>query len=153
MLEALAESPMPAIVIAMGEYGLISRLLSLRYESCVLTYASLDRAEAVAPGQLSVSDMREIYHAQSIGLETKVFGVLDTAQPSDGLLRLLNAETRQSGIDGVWVPLVVPADGEVSPAEVIAAYRRLDISGYIVEESLQTQVFDALDEVASSHLD
>ena len=151
VLEALAESPMPAIVIAMGEYGLISRLLSLRYESCVLTYASLDRAEAVAPGQLSVSDMREIYHAQSIGLETKVLGVLDTAQPSDGLLRLLNAETRQSGIDGVWVPLVVPADGEVSPAEVIAAYRRLDVRGYLVKESLQTQVSDALDEVASSH--
>ena len=44
VLEALAESPMPAIVIAMGEYGLISRLLSLRYESCVLTYASWTRA-------------------------------------------------------------------------------------------------------------
>ena len=32
VLESLDESPMPAIVIAMGEYGLISRLLSLRYE-------------------------------------------------------------------------------------------------------------------------
>ena len=83
VLEALAESPMPAIVIAMGEYGLISRLLSLRYESCVLTYASLDTGEPVAPGQLSVSDMRDVYHAQSIGPETKVFGVLNTTQPPD----------------------------------------------------------------------
>ena len=97
VLEALAESPMPAIAIAMGDYGLISRILSLRIESCVLTYASLDTGEPVAPGQLSVGDMRDIYHAQSIGPETKVFGVLDTAQPPDSLLRSLNAETRRSG--------------------------------------------------------
>ena len=151
VLEALSESPMPAIVIAMGEYGLISRLLSLRYESCVLTYASLDQDEPVAPGQLSVSDMRDVYHAQSIGPETRIFGLLDTAQPSDSLLRSLNVETRRAGIDGVWVPFKVPADGDVSPADVIAAYRRLDVQGYLVEESLQSQVTDALDEIASGH--
>ena len=151
VLEALSESPMPAIAIAMGEYGLISRLLSLRYESCVLTYASLDHGEAVAPGQLSVSDMRDVYHAQSIGPETKVFGVLDTTQSSDSLLRSLNAETRQSGVDGVWVPFTVPVEGDVSLAEVITAYRRLDVQGYLVEESLQTQVSDALDEFAPGH--
>ena len=151
VLEALSESPMPAIAIAMGKYGLISRLLSLRYESCVLTYASLDGGEPVAPGQLSVSAMRDIYHAQSIGPETHIFGVLDTTQPPDSLLRSLNHETRRSGIDGVWVPFTVSADGDVSPAEVIRAYRRLDVRGYLVKESLQTQVSDALDEVDSSH--
>ena len=151
VLEALSESPMPAIAIAMGEYGLISRLLSLRYESCVLTYASLDQGEPVAPGQLSVSDMRDVYHAQSIGPETRIFGVLNRAQPSDSLLRSLNAKTRRSGVDGVWVPFTVPVEGDVSLAEVITAYRRLDVQGYLVEESLQTQVSDALDEVVSSH--
>ena len=151
VLEALSESPMPAIAIAMGEYGLISRLLSLRYESCVLTYASLDRDEPVAPGQLSVSNMRDVYHAQDIGPETKVFGVLDTTQSSDSLLRSLNAETRQSGVDGVWVPFTVPVEGDVSLAEVITAYRCLDVQGYLVEESLQTQVSDALDEFAPGH--
>ena len=109
VLEALAESPMPAIAIAMGECGLISRLLSLRYESCVLTYASLDTGEPVAPGQLSVSDMRDVYQAQSIGPETNIFGVLDTTQPPNSLLRSLNAEPRWSGINGVWVPFTVPA--------------------------------------------
>ena len=151
VLEALSESQMPAIAIAMGEYGLISRLLSLRYESCVLTYASLDHGGAVAPGQLSVSDMRDVYHAQSIGPETNIFGVLNTTQPPDRLLRSLNAETRQSGVDGVWVPFTVPVEGDVSLAEVITAYRRLDVQGYLVEESLQTQVSDALDEIVSSH--
>ena len=151
VLEALSESPMPAIAIAMGEYGLISRLLSLRYESCVLTYASLDQGEPVAPGQLSVSDMRDVYHAQSIGPETRIFGVLNRAQPSDSLLRSLNAKTRRSGVDGVWVPFTIPADGDVSPADVIAAYRWLHVEGYLVEESLQTQVSDALDEFAPGH--
>ena len=151
VLESLAESPMPAIVIAMGEYGLISRLLSLRYESCVLTYASLDTGEPVAPGQLSVSDMRDVYHAQSIGPETKVFGVLNTTQPPDSLLRSLNAKSRRSGIDGVWVPFTIPVDSDVSPANVITAYRRLDVQGYLVGESLQSQVSDALDEIAASH--
>ena len=151
VLEALDESPMPAIVIAMGEYGLISRILSLRYESCVLTYASLDQDEAVAPGQLSVADMKDVYHAQRIGPETKVFGVIDSAQPPDALIRSLNNETRISGVDGVWAPFTIPPDGDVSAAEVIAAYRRLDVRGYLVEEALQSRVSDALDEVDSSH--
>ena len=94
--------------------------------------------------------MRDVYHAQSIGPGTKVFGVLNTMQPPDSLLRSLNAETRRSGIDGVWVPFTVPADGDVSPADVITAYRRLDVQGYLVEEALQAQVSNALDEVVSS---
>ena len=151
VLEALAESPMPAIVIAMGEYGLISRLLSLRYESCVLTYASLDTGEPVAPGQLSVSDMRDVYHAQSIGPGTKVFGVLDTTQPPDSVTPLAQCRDTKVWDRRRLGPVHRPGGWRCVAADVISAYRRLDVQGYLVEEPLQSHVTDALDEVASSH--
>lgn len=48
-----------AIIFAMGEAGVISRVLCTVAGNAPFTYASL--GNAVAPGQLSVEDMRRIY--------------------------------------------------------------------------------------------
>jgi 3-dehydroquinate dehydratase-1 len=48
-----------AIIFAMGEAGVISRVLCGVAGNAPFTYASLD--EAVAPGQLNVRDMRRIF--------------------------------------------------------------------------------------------
>jgi 3-dehydroquinate dehydratase-1 len=48
-----------AVIFAMGEAGVISRLLCGVAGNAPFTYASLD--EAVAPGQLNVRDMRRIF--------------------------------------------------------------------------------------------
>jgi 3-dehydroquinate dehydratase I len=47
------------ISFAMGDYGVISRILCTIYGNSPFTYASLDKT--IAPGQLSVIEMREIY--------------------------------------------------------------------------------------------
>ncbi len=47
------------ISFAMGDYGVISRILCTIYGNSPFTYASLDKT--IAPGQLSVIEMRGIY--------------------------------------------------------------------------------------------
>lgn len=47
------------ISFAMGELGILSRILCTIYGNAPFTYASLE--EAVAPGQLTVQQMRKIY--------------------------------------------------------------------------------------------
>ena len=48
-----------AIIFAMGEAGVISRVLCTVVGNAPFTYASLD--EAIAPGQLTVTEMRRLY--------------------------------------------------------------------------------------------
>jgi 3-dehydroquinate dehydratase I len=48
-----------AIIFAMGEAGVISRVLCTLVGNAPFTYASLD--EAIAPGQLTVPEMRKLY--------------------------------------------------------------------------------------------
>jgi 3-dehydroquinate dehydratase I len=47
------------ITFAMGDYGIISRILCTIYGKSPFTYASLEKT--IAPGQLSVIEMRRIY--------------------------------------------------------------------------------------------
>ena len=47
------------ITFAMGDYGIISRILCTIYGKSPFTYASLEKT--IAPGQLSVKEMRRIY--------------------------------------------------------------------------------------------
>jgi 3-dehydroquinate dehydratase-1 len=48
-----------AIIFAMGDAGVISRILCTILGRAPFTYASLD--DAVAPGQLTVRDLRKLY--------------------------------------------------------------------------------------------
>ncbi|HJS81709.1 MAG TPA: type I 3-dehydroquinate dehydratase, partial [Nitrososphaera sp.] len=48
-----------AVIFAMGTEGIISRVLCTIVGNAPFTYASLDNA--VAPGQLTVKDMRKLY--------------------------------------------------------------------------------------------
>jgi 3-dehydroquinate dehydratase-1 len=47
------------ITFAMGDCGVISRILCTFYGRSPFTYASLEKS--IAPGQLSVNEMRRIY--------------------------------------------------------------------------------------------
>ncbi len=149
VLELFSNTDVPTIAIAMGEAGLVSRVLALRYESCLLTYCTLDTGEAVAPGQLAVDTMRRVYRADGIGPHTAVFAVLSDAPVDAALIASLNATAHDAGADAVWVPLPAVYDGE-SPADVVTAFRRIGIAGYAVLGAAQTAVLPALDRVAST---
>ena len=104
-------TPLPAVSIAMGEHGVASRILALRHSNCLLTYCALDTSGVVAPGQISVGAIRDVYRAESIGGATKAVGVASRDPISDSFMADVNAGLRETGIDAVAVPMrIAPPD-------------------------------------------
>ncbi|HEY0581888.1 MAG TPA: type I 3-dehydroquinate dehydratase [Chloroflexota bacterium] len=134
----------PTIAIAMGAPGLLTRVLALREEHCLLTYAALDAGGGTAPGQITAREMREAYHADRLGPATRVYGLLGPHDEAERLTEY-NAWFAADGIAGVAVPLHVESDA----AAVVAAYRELPVSGWHVHgAALQTDVLARLDHLS-----
>src|SRR6266404_4036507 len=69
----LARDSKDAVSVPMGEIGLPARLLALR-EGSALAYAPV--AQATAPGQVSLDEMKHLYRAHSLTRRTRVYGVI-----------------------------------------------------------------------------
>lgn len=70
---ATARGHRDVAAVPMGEAGLPARILALSRGSA-LAYAPA--GESTAPGQLSVSEMRELYRADKILKSTRIFGIV-----------------------------------------------------------------------------
>jgi 3-dehydroquinate dehydratase/shikimate dehydrogenase len=140
------DAKVPTIAIAMGEPGVLTRVLALRAEQCFLTYAMLGEASATAPGQLSAREMRETYRVERLGPRTRVFGLLGPHAEGDRL-REYNAWFADDTIDAVSVPFKADADA----AGILRAFRELPVSGWHIHgPHLQTDAPRALDDLAPS---
>lgn len=115
----------PTVAIAMGEAGLPSRVLALRYDTCFLTYATLGRGERVAPGQLPIADMHRIYRAGYLLPTTAIYGVLGDTDAADDVAAY-NEAFAEAEIDAVAVPVLSGRD----IGEIIRAYRELPVAGW-----------------------
>lgn len=144
MLEMVSAAQVPTVGFCMGELGTISRILCGRAGS-PFTYASFSREREMAPGQLSYAEVRNLYRFNKITKDTKVFGVIGDpiAQSKSPLIH--NAAFRKLGIDAVYLPLRVPADGLLAS---LKEYDALGISGYSVtipHKEAVLQFCDSLD--------
>jgi 3-dehydroquinate dehydratase/shikimate dehydrogenase len=103
LLQRAREDGREIIAIAMGMAGVATRILGPS-RGAFLTYASLDVEAATAPGQLSVSELREIYRLEKIDRHTQIFGLV--GQPVSHSLspRMHNAAFADAGINGVYIP-------------------------------------------------
>jgi 3-dehydroquinate dehydratase/shikimate dehydrogenase len=89
-----------AIVIAMGDAGVPSRLLAARYGSR-WTYAG----RGVAPGQIPAARMIDEFRYRQVGPATRLFGVVSTNAMHSLSPVLHNAAFAAAGLDAVYVPL------------------------------------------------
>ena len=128
LLKLVAEAKTPTVGFCMGEIGLASRLLCGKYGS-PFTYATFSSERTLAPGQLSFEEMTETYHFDRIGSDTRVFGVLGDPLAHSLSPNVHNAAFDADGIDAVYLPLRVPADGLV---KTLKAFQWLNIDGYSV---------------------
>ncbi|MCX5677252.1 MAG: type I 3-dehydroquinate dehydratase [Planctomycetota bacterium] len=96
-----------------------------------------------APGQVSAIDMRQLYRADRIGPETRVYGVI--ADPVGHSLspRIHNAAFALASLDAVYLPLWVEGD----PAAFVRAMREFAFDGYSVTSPHKQAVMAALDEI------
>jgi 3-dehydroquinate dehydratase / shikimate dehydrogenase len=109
MLELVAESETPTVAFCMGDMGTPSRILAARF-GAPFTYATFHHERALAPGQLSFNQMREIYNYDNITPNTDVYGVIADPVGHSMSPAIHNAAFRELKMDKVYVPIRVPRE-------------------------------------------
>lgn len=146
----LAEATRPTIAIAMGEHGLLSRLLAFRYRHALLSFAAPDRpadggasAAGTAPGQITLSAMREVYRAQTVTRHTMLLGLLAGDANASPLVVQGNRWLARQGLDAVLLPLQ-PAADEFAADAVLGFWHVAPLGGVIKDPGSLAEVIDAL---------
>lgn len=128
MLRLVAESKMPIVGLCMGQMGLPSRVLNRKYGS-PFTFASTARGSAVAPGQVSFDEMRDIYRYDAINRETEIYGVVGDPVAHSLSPLLHNTVFAELSLNKVYVPWQVPAG---TLRETLEELNWLDLKGLSV---------------------
>jgi 3-dehydroquinate dehydratase/shikimate dehydrogenase len=100
----LARKSRDLVAIAMGEIGLPARVLALR-EGSALAYAPV--ASATAPGQIPLSEMKNLYRAHELTRVTQVFGVIGDPVGHSLSPLLHNTGYIAARKDAVFLPFLV----------------------------------------------
>jgi 3-dehydroquinate dehydratase / shikimate dehydrogenase len=142
ILELLRTTRTPTIALSMGPRGVITRILAGKFGG-FLTFAAPATGPGGAPGQVSIADMKNLYHADRIGPETQVYGVI--ADPVGHSLspRIHNAAFAELGLDAVYLPLWVEGD----PAAFVRALRPFNPCGYSITIPHKHAIMAACDEI------
>ncbi len=104
IFEILRDRDRPTIALAMGEDGLMSRVLAPKFGG-LLTFATVDAGAVTAPGQPTITDLRETYRFDSITPSTRVYALFgDPVAHSIGPI-VHNAAFDSASHDGVYLPM------------------------------------------------
>jgi len=107
VFDLLRDRQRPMIALAMGEYGLMSRVLAPKF-GAFLTFAALRPAETTAPGQPTVAELIELYRFSEIRPSTRVYGIVGWPVGHSLSPLVHNAAFGVTGHDGVYLPLPIP---------------------------------------------
>ena len=146
-LDALHAASRPAVAIAMGEAGLITRVLAKKLGAWA-TYASLAGGQATAPGQVDVQQLLSEYRWAKLGPATRVFGVLGDPVAHSLSPLLFNAWFDRHDVDAVFLPLCVQGGEPALRAWLDGCVQRpwLDVGGFSVTVPHKESVFRWLGE-------
>lgn len=110
-LDIIRQTPKPTIALAMGEAGLLSRILA-RKVGAFGTFASLSAGAGSAPGQPTISELIDLYRWESISATTNVFGVIGCPVGHSMSPAIHNAAFDATGYDGVYLPILIQPGGD-----------------------------------------
>lgn len=99
------------VIIGMGVFGRITRVLPSRFGSC-WTFGG-----AAAPGQFSVDELSRQFHVRDVSADTEVYGVTGRPLDHSASPAMHNAAFQAMGRDAVYVPLEAVS---VDDARVVA---------------------------------
>eukprot|EP00884_Botryococcus_braunii_P011164 jgi/Botrbrau1/20048/Bobra.200_1s0053.1 len=120
------DSPGPVIALAMGEKGLVSRLLAPVFGS-VVTFGALSKGRESAPGQPTLEEMRDLYRLHLLNRETQVMGILGNPVGHSRSPLIHNTALAEDNFNAVYVPVLVE-----NLEEFLAAYQTPDFRGWSV---------------------
>ncbi|KOM55049.1 hypothetical protein LR48_Vigan10g094100 [Vigna angularis] len=124
LLQVLLHSQVPMIGIAVGEKGILSRVLCAKFGG-FLTFGSIEDGAVSAPGQPTIEDLLDLYNFRHIGVDTKVHGVIGNPISHSKSPHLYNAAFKSMGFDGVYLPFLVD-----NVSDFLSTYSSLDFVGY-----------------------
>jgi 3-dehydroquinate dehydratase/shikimate dehydrogenase len=124
--------------IAMGEEGIVSRVLGPR-AGAAFTFASSANGAGTAPGQVSAQTLRELYRAEQLNAQTRIFGVAGNPICHSLSPLMQNAAFHIEGINAVLLPLKVTA-----LADLLTLLRELPLAGAAVTMPLKVEILPFL---------
>jgi 3-dehydroquinate dehydratase/shikimate dehydrogenase len=128
--------------IAMGEEGLVSRVLGLR-AGAAFTFASPDDGPepglATAPGQVSARTLRDLYRVEQLDQATRIFGVAGNPIAHSLSPLMHNTAFRRESVNAVMLPLKVRALDDL-----LTLVRQLPLGGVAVTMPLKQEVLPFL---------
>jgi 3-dehydroquinate dehydratase/shikimate dehydrogenase len=130
--------------IAMGEEGMLSRILALRF-GAAFTFASFSEGSetdpklATAPGQISARTLRDLYRADQLDRATRLFGVAGNPIAHSLSPLMQNTAFRRENVNAVLVPLKTR-----DLADLLTVVRELPLAGVAVTMPLKQDILPHL---------
>ncbi|MDP6636586.1 MAG: shikimate dehydrogenase [Phycisphaerae bacterium] len=109
--DVIRDSSKPTLALAMGDAGLPSRILAGKF-GAFGTFAALADGLGSAPGQPTVARLRDLYRWDAVNRETEIYGVIGCPVGHSMSPAIHNAAFDATGINGVYVPLLIEPGGE-----------------------------------------
>jgi 3-dehydroquinate dehydratase/shikimate dehydrogenase len=135
------------IAIAMGEAGIMTRILGPS-RGAFLTYGgALDGETATAPGQLTAKELREVYRIDQINQQTDIMGLIGRPVSHSMSPNIQNAAFAAAGVNAVYIPFEVRDAGAFMRRMVHPRTREIDwkLRGLSVTAPHKSTVMQHLD--------
>jgi 3-dehydroquinate dehydratase/shikimate dehydrogenase len=124
--------------IAMGEEGLVSRVLGPR-AGAEFTFASASDGAETAPGQVTARALRDLYRVDQLDPATRIFGVAGNPITHSLSPLMHNTAFRKENVNAVLLPLKVRALDDL-----LTMVRELPLAGVAVTMPLKQEVLPHL---------
>ena len=125
---AKAHSRDQVVVLAMGEAGLATRVLSPSFGG-LYTYAAPNAAEGTAAGQINARMLRSLYRIERFSKQAKIYGVAADPVRHSISPAVHNRAFQARRIDAVYLPLLTHP-GQLKDLMVLA--EKLPLAGFSV---------------------
>jgi len=124
--------------IAMGEEGLVSRVLGPRAGGA-FTFAASDDGAETAPGQPTARTLRDLYRVEHLDQATRIFGVAGNPIAHSLSPLMHNTAFRRENVNAVMLPLKTRA-----LADLLTLARELPLGGVAITMPLKQEVLPFL---------